>query len=358
MLASCISGKKVIKTVFDVLIGAGIFQALIAVLQHIPGLGFPNAYRDLPPLALEGVYLSSGLTDNPIFYGSFMTIVFAVAAAGAVFDGSKKRRTIYFAAASLFFLTGLFTSSIVPIIGLGTGALIFIITAAVFFKNKKTASPDGKAVSAKNKGGAETPAIDYKKRFLILCGVIAAIFALVFIFQGIYIRDKAIAVYDGHFRKFISGAANIEGNLYELAWPLSADIIKENPVLGAGPDCFAVFAMKNGTGNTIDRSYNEYLYTAATRGIPSLIIYLALLAFTVKILISDMKKFFSDGGNWFIPALLTAVISYSVQAFFSASAVTTAPFFWLILGAAQAKKLRAESEKKNAALPRKPAKTF
>jgi len=45
-----------------------------------------------------------------------------------------------------------------------------------------------------------------------------------------------------------------------------------------------------------------------------------------------VREFASDREKWFRPALLAALTAYSVQAFFSVSAVTVAPFFWLLLG--------------------------
>ena len=110
-------------------------------------------------------------------------------------------------------------------------------------------------------------------------------------------------------------------------------MIKEHPLLGVGPDMFAkTQATEELAIDSIDRSYNEYLYIAATRGIPSLVVYLALLGATIYRLVKDLKKFTSDREKWFRPALLTAVAAYSIQAFFSVSAVTVAQFFWLLLG--------------------------
>ncbi len=323
LLAMTIMKRSSVKTIFDILIGAGIVQAVIAVMQHIPW-GFPSDFRDLPALLLlKNVHLSSGLADSPIFYGSFLTLVTGVAIAGAIYDENIIRARVYGASAALFFLTGLFTSSVVPLIGTGA-VLITILIIEMARKNGITFA----------EGKIKTP----NKRLAVIIAAFAVIFALVYAIQGIYLRDKAIAYSDAFYRLYIVGSPSPIHT--ESLWAIGADkslaLIKSDPLLGVGPDLMAKSLVYNEelAVDSIDRSYNEYLYTAVTRGIPSLILYAALLVMTFIRLFKGMKEFFADGKMWFRPALLTAVLAYSVQAFFSASAVTVAPFFWLLMGIA------------------------
>ncbi len=165
---------------------------------------------------------------------------------------------------------------------------------------------------------------------------IAAVLGLVLAFQGIWLRDKAIAYTDCFYRLYItSGPSPVN---YDSLWKIGAErsfiMIKDHPILGTGPDLMAKYQMAAAelAVDSIDRSYNEYLYIAATRGIPSLAVYIALLGASLVRLFRDVREFASDREKWFRPALLAAVTAYSVQAFFSASAVTVAPFFWLLLG--------------------------
>ncbi|MDE5859243.1 MAG: O-antigen ligase family protein, partial [Oscillospiraceae bacterium] len=148
----------------------------------------------------------------------------------------------------------------------------------------------------------------------------------------------SIAYTDAYNRLFIVGSpspAN-QDSIWKIGRERSLNMIKEHPLLGVGPDVMARIQSADKTlmTDSIDRSYNEYLYIAATRGLPSLIAYLALLLATLWRLFKGVKEFASDKEKWFRPALLTAVLAYSVQAFFSASAVTVAPFFWLMMGIA------------------------
>ena len=341
LLATAVMKYSSIKRIFDILIGAGIVQGIFAVLQHIP-CNFPSDFRKLPALVLlKGVNLSSGLSDSPIFYGSFLTLVSGVAIAGAIYEKNIIRARVYGVSAVFFFLTGLFTSSIVPLSGIGTALLALIIT-------ELTAG----------KGGTkfETGVLkSSRKRLLAVILAFAAVFGIVFATQGVNLydtnenssekifRDKSIAYSDGFNRLFIISAPSPVN--YNSHWKIGAErslaMIKEHPILGVGPDMMATMQITSGNDeliiDSIDRSYNEYIYIAATRGIPSLLIYLVLLFATFVKLAKSVKEFTADRTKWFRPALLSAIIAYSVQAFFSASAVTVAPFFWLLLGMAWSK---------------------
>lgn len=323
LLAASVMRYSTVQWVLDLIVGTGIVSAFIAVMQHIPW-GFPSKFRMLPALLLlKNVHLSSGLSENPIMYGSFITIVSGVALSGALYSRNVTRARIYGGGAALLFLTGLFTSSLVPIIGTGTVLVITII------------------IELANKGGTqfeEGLLKSSRKRLAAVIAVFAVIFGLVFAFQGIYLRDKSIAFSDSYDNLFITNGASLvnSDNLWELGAKKSFALIKEQPLLGVGPDCMARYQRTRDYFKIdgIDKSYNEYLYAAATRGIPSMLVYIALLAATIVKLFKGMKEFSADREKWFRAALLTAVLGYAVQAFFGASAVTSAPYFWLLAGLA------------------------
>lgn len=323
LLASAVMRRSSVRIIFDILVGAGIVQGIVAVMQHIPW-GFPSDFRKLPALLLlKDVHLSSGLSDSPIFYGSFLTLVTGIAAAGAMYEKNIVRARIYGVSAVFFFLTGLFTSSVVPLIGIG--AAFAALTVIEFTAGKGgTSFEEGKLKTSRKRLGA------------MLIGI-AAVLGLVLAFQGIWLRDKAIAYTDSFYRLYItSGPSPVN---YDSLWKIGAErsliMIKDHPLLGVGPDLMAKYQMTDElAADSIDRSYNEYLYIAATRGIPALAAYLALLGASLVKLFKGVREFASDREKWFRAALPAAVTAYSVQAFFSASAVTVAPFFWLLLGIA------------------------
>lgn len=323
LLAASVMRYSTVQRVLDLIVGAGIVSAFIAVMQHIPW-GFPSKFRMLPALLLlKNVHLSSGLSENPIMYGSFLTLVSGAALSGALYSRNVTRARIYGGSAALFFMTGLFTSSLVPIVGTGTVLAITII------------------IELTNKGGAqfeEGLLKSSRKRLAAVIGAFAVIFGLVFAFQGIYLRDKSIAFSDSYNNLFITSGPSLtnDDDLWEIGAKRSIALIKEQPLLGVGPDCMAAYQRVRQELMTdgIDKSYNEYLYIAATRGIPSLLVYIALLAATIVRLFKGMKEFYADSEKWFRAALTAAVSGYAVQAFFGASAVTSAPYFWLLAGLA------------------------
>ena len=323
LLAASVMRYGTVQRVLDLIVGAGIVSAFIAVMQHIPW-NFPSKFRMLPAiLLLKNVHLSSGLSENPIMYGSFLTIVSGVALTGALYSKNVTRARIYGGSAALFFLTGLFTSSLVPVIGTGAVLIITII------------------IELTNKGGVrfeEGFLKSSRKRLAAVVAAFAVIFGLVFAFQGIYFRDKSIAFSDSYNNLFITYGASLtdSDNLWELGAKRSMILIKEHPLLGVGPDRMAAYqrASDELSINCIDKSYNEYLYIAATRGVPSMLLYIALVAATIVKLFKGMKEFAADREKWFRAALLAAVLGYAVQAFFGASAVTSAPYFWLLAGLA------------------------
>ncbi len=339
LLATAVMKYSSVSIIFDILVGAGIVQAIVAIMQHIPW-DFPSDFRKLPAITfLKDVHLSSGLSDSPIFFGSFLTIVSAIAISGAIYDKNIKRARIYGAAAALFLMTGLFTSSIVPLIGIGTAIVVIVIL-------EFTAG----------KGGVKFEKGIFKssrKRLGAIILALAATLGIVAATQGINIvsqnpitknnvfRDKAIAYSDGFYRLYIinSPSPKNDDSLWKIGAERSMLAIKEHPLLGVGPDMFAMFQLADDdlVVDSIDRSYNEYLYTAATRGLLSLAVYLILLGATIFRLVKDLKQFTNDREKWFRPALLAAIAAYSVQAYFSVSAVTVAPFFWLLLGISQSK---------------------
>ncbi|MGN0552274.1 MAG: O-antigen ligase family protein [Oscillospiraceae bacterium] len=316
-LAACVTREKALSILIDVIIGAGVVQALFAIFQHIPGLRFMPNFADLPTIALKDVMLSHGLSENPIVFGSFLTIVFSLALNGTVSEKNKTKSRIYCAAALLFWLVGFFTSSIVPIIGM---CAAFIIVTVKIFASKSCLTKN----SVYNYAAAAVG--------------MAIIFVLIWIFQGIYIRDKAIAYYDAYFRLFIVTSYSYvnKQSLYDIGLEKSLYFIKEHPILGIGPDLMAKYQMndENLALCSLDRSYNEIVYIAATRGIPAAAAYIVFLFATVRKAFGGLKSAVKDNADRYGAAIFTAIAAYIIQSFFSFSSVLCAPIFWLLCGLA------------------------
>lgn len=314
-LAACVTRAKTLRVVTDIIIAAGAVQSLFAIAEHIPKLRFMPNFADLPTIALRDVMLSNGLSESPIVFGTFLTIVFAAALTGAIFEKSLLRARLYGISAMLFWLVGFFTSSIVPIIGMS--AVFIIITISVFV-SKPVEYENGLLKSS-------------VYRYAAAAVGMAVIFALIWIFQGIYIRDKAIAYYDAFFRLYIvtNYSVSNDQSLYAVGLEKSLYFIKEHPILGIGPDLIAKYQMANEELSlcSIDRSYNEIVYVAATRGIPAAIAFVVFLAASVKSSFGKVK-----GGEWQDKAVFIAIAAYIVQSFFSFSSILCAPIFWMLCG--------------------------
>lgn len=328
LLATAVSKESTVERLFDLLVGAGTVEAFVALLQHLP-LDFNTSdYRNLPTIAYENVFLSSGLTGSPIFYGAITTLTGAVAIVGAVYSASKRRAKLYAAAALFIFLTGMFTGSVVPLIGEAAVILTVIIIEAVNSAKFGGVRFDGKLLNTS------------LKRAGAMVAALIVTFVIVLFTQGFYFRDRPIAFYDSFYRLFISNTMSLtdrgKGNIpytvdfWKEQWGYAVETANASPVMGVGPDCLA---LARGQGANInDKCYNEFLYIAATRGYISLAAYVTLIISTIVVLCKKMKLFFGDKTKWYIPCMMTAVIGYIIQSCFNASAITTAPFFWLMLG--------------------------
>ena len=328
LLATAVTKISTMERMLDLLVGAGAFEAAAALFQHLPfdynpsyyETGSTMGYRDLPTIAYQNVFLSSGLTGSPIFYGAITTLTGTLALAGAIYGTSKRRSRLYGAAALFIFLTGMFTGSVVPLIGEAAAALVILVLCIV----------------DSAKGGEKKTLV----RTLIMVGAMAVTFIIVWLTQGFYLRDRMIAFYDSFYRLFITNVTTItdhgKGNIpytvdfWKEQWKIAIDTANAHPLTGVGADCLATYYGMQANYN--DKCYNEFLYIAATRGYISMVLYAALIVMTAVHLCRGMKEFFADRSKWYIPCLLAVVTAYTVQSFFNASAITTAPFFWLTLG--------------------------
>ena len=82
--------------------------------------------------------------------------------------------------------------------------------------------------------------------------------------------------------------------------------------------------------NTFDKNYNEYLYTAATRGVPSLIAFAAIL---LSLIIIGWKKL-KNGQTGASSATLFALMICGVLLFFIGNSnIVFSPIFWAAAGA-------------------------
>lgn len=312
-LTSAMLADKKIEKLFDLIICVGVFQCLWSFYQILPfGTSY---YKNLEVIAVKDVNLTSGLAASPFFFAMLMNIMLAIALYGSVFSENKKRRILYTIAIVPFTYAILQTHTLSGIIGIILASLINIIVAVKCRKIKKFT--------------------------LIIC-IAMWIFVFISLIQKYKFYDGGIVWQDSFYRLGVTGyfsfnAADFDVNnlkeLYSYLWNEAISAIKQFPLTGTGVDCFAYTQYKTTSIlqyelNSIDRPYNDYLFLTATRGIPYLIGYVALIIYAVVNGIKNARQ----NNEWYFKAIPAIVIMFAVMSIFNNSAISYMPFMWIILG--------------------------
>ena len=200
------------------------------------------------------------------------------------------------------------------------------------------------------------------KKALLLMILPAASGALAFVlcFAGIgsksssykLLDGKTLWTFDSYSRISSSGLyddravdINDTSDVYYFLNTKTIDIIKESPMTGTGPEQLVypqLYTVKSPTGEelksvtdivsnnagTFDKVYNEYLYTAATRGIPSL---LTLLCILIPVLCLGFRntKIAVEPEN---AVLFFVTLGGALIFLIGCSNITFAPIFWAAAG--------------------------
>jgi O-antigen ligase len=137
-------------------------------------------------------------------------------------------------------------------------------------------------------------------------------------------------------------------------WSRTLPLIKDKPLLGYGPDTYAIFFPQhdvvgkfkffNRSKIIVDKPHNIYLQIGFNTGLVSLAAVLILFGSyflrNLKLyLTSKFDNYYTEIGL----ALLAAFTAYAVAGFFNDSVVSVAPVFWIILGLAIAVELRLKN---------------
>lgn len=126
-------------------------------------------------------------------------------------------------------------------------------------------------------------------------------------------------------------------------WSRTLPMIKNNLLIGNGPDTFALYFPQNdyvgkliGYGTMqiiVDKAHNMYLQTAVNNGLISLI---TLIIFFVMYIISSIKCYIKHPPHDMLSnigvAIFFSVIGYLTTGIFNDSVVSVSTVFWLFLG--------------------------
>lgn len=360
-LGSMLRRKENLSKIVTLLLGLGIAQGVWGLIQSLPLPSFPNAYRMVDPLLYQNLYLPSGFTDSPITFAMLLGMMLAVAIPCAMLSESAKQRTLAYICLGISGVLLLKTQTIAGVIA----AAVAVVLVVVLWCMKHKSAPAKHWL---------TP--------VILVGALMVSFGWSWIsptLNGSYktynneslqndyeFYDGGIVWDDSFYRLATSGpyASYVEHDfdIYDAASVLQychaegRSVMKKYPLVGTGPDNFTYSQLRSSmeifqNANSIDRPYNDYLYIAATRGIPSLLLYVALLAVALWMGIGHYRK----TKHWAYLAAVGGVICFALTAFVGVSVLTVTPVLWMLLGilvgeplsdAALQKAKPASSEKK------------
>lgn len=126
-------------------------------------------------------------------------------------------------------------------------------------------------------------------------------------------------------------------------WSRSIPMIKNNLILGGGPDTFAFRFPQNDfiakyyaydtPYMTVDKPHNLYLQIALNDGCIALLAFLAIMIIYIvdSVKLYALKKYY-DKSHIFGSVTCLGVVGYLFSGLFNDSVISVAPIFWIVLG--------------------------
>ncbi len=331
--AAALKRETAVKTVLNGIVGVGLLNSTVALVQVFTGK-FSHYYR-LSMDEEDVANAASGLSMSPLFLAMLLTVAMTAAVIGFAGSDNKKNRIIYLCSAVLFAFVTMFTYSFIGICGL---AFTVLAAAAAVFKLK---APKIRLLSVPAVAAAALIAFA-----VVNAGAVGDI-------SSYKLRDGRILWWaDSYMRADASGdfdadIVDIDNTLdvYLYLNEKTMNIIQRFPMTGTGPEQLVFPQLKTDGGlgeeagindiirlnkGTFDKVYNEYLYTAATRGIPSLIAMIMVLLPALFIGRKNSRRRNTSEAFAIAVMALGGVLLY----FIGCSSIAFAPVFWVVAGAA------------------------
>lgn len=332
LTALSIKREKAVTTLIDGAVILGLLNSAVGFIQLFTGK-LSHYHRMTVSSETRAV---SGLSQSPIFMAMVYTLTLAAAVTAFTASKDKKRSIFYLVSACIFSFMMIHTYSLMGICGIVLGIVTAIVSVIVLRTDKK------KLISA-----AAVAA--------------AALLAVICSFAGITNKAKDYRLYDGitlwkldaYQRLSASGIYDEErvdindtADVYAFLNDRTISIIKDFKMTGTGPDQLVfpqIYDLNGGNyedpefdladlmtlnKGTFDKVYNEYLYTAASRGIPSLIALVVLLISTIVIGYRNLKK--ERTLARLAPFMIT--LSGVIIFFIGVSNIAFTPVFWTFAG--------------------------
>lgn len=318
--ASSISADKFRIRIFDAVIFMGIVNSLWAIPQIFVD-SMPSKYDYI--VSAGDVNACSGLSQSPLFFAMVLSLALVSALVGSILLEGRKRKIIYTVSAVLFSFVMIFTYSLISLVGIFIA--VIAVTVTVFIKKSgkiNLLKPVAVIVSA-------------------ICGILLVNSGAVCENSSYSLHDGALMWFDSFNRIGSSGNFNVKdfdventAEVYSYLNSKTLDIIKKYPLAGTGeenlvyPQLHSSYEVFENSG-TFDKNYNEYLYVTATRGIPSLIFFVAVLCSVLYIGFRKIKENKNDVCTYISMWLfLCGVIIF----FIGTGNITFSPLFWIFSG--------------------------
>ena len=338
--AAAVKREKAVNTLMKGIMASGVINSLWALIQIFTG---ELSHYKMLSLDIEA-HAASGLSQSPLFLAMLLTLALTSALISVYSSKSAKGKVICTVLAALFSFVMIFTYSVIGIAGIGAAVVLSVVSAFIM-KAKKTGILSVIAV-----GAAALAAV-----LIIDSGNIGSISTYKF-YDG-----RTLWWADSYMRASASGDVN--PSVIDIDEPMDVylyldqkgkDMASRFPLTGTGPDQLVYPQLYTwGTVNsdaemsdvivqnkgTFDRVYNEYIYTAATRGIPSLLALLAVILPALCISFKAMKKKRTAEST----ALFILTLSGALLFLIGCSSLPFSPVYWAIAGLACAD---LEKEKK------------
>lgn len=330
--ATAIKRESAIDSLITAVICTGALNSVWSLIQIFTGKLGQYSYVSIE----SKINAASGLCQSPIFLAMVLSLSVVAALFGFMTARKKLHRILCIICLCLFSFVLVFTYSIV-----GTFALIFGVVTSVAM-TIATKSPKVKMASA--------AAI-----------IVPAILGIVLVNAGMIGNIQSYRLYDGrilwwadsYYRISASGEPDTSivdlddsFGIYSTLNHKTMNIISQDPLTGTGPDQLVypqLYTSASISGEedadvndivaankgTFDKVYNEFLYTAATRGVLSAVVLGIIFVAVIALAISGMKRRVSNKaiglGFMVICGILVLMIGVSN--------ITFSPIFWSIAGA-------------------------
>jgi O-antigen ligase len=303
--------------VWDFSIFIGILVSLVAICQY---------YSLFSKLLVPMTSRPSSTLGNPILLAIYLLLLFFITISFFLNEKMHQKKIYYGISILIFAFTIFITGTRAVWAGIVIGLLYFLL----FY-------PTSHSEGSKK--------LQFKT-FLNLSRIIAGLFILAVVLIVTYINifpNSPKTLQENRFLQTLESRLSIKNALNDerfLGWQVAIKSLKDKPVLGWGPENFAVGFDKNYDPKIIssfwwDKAHNIILDTGVQTGILGIIVY--LLLFTVlfyqlqKVKYADKNAKQNADNTLMSHGMQATLIGYLVANFFSFDSFSTYLIFFLLI---------------------------